>query len=91
MLSVALSVLYLQEALASLDLCASHGVSSDPMPVRNEENRYFFLIFWEIEFLSHNTDVAMFDPNKFKSATILKPAGQISTAAHMPAQLSDVF
>ncbi|XP_029133154.2 proprotein convertase subtilisin/kexin type 4-like [Labrus bergylta] len=28
------------EALASFDLCASHGLSHDPMPVRNEENSH---------------------------------------------------
>lgn len=34
------SVWLLQEALASFDLRASHGLSHDPMPVRDEENRY---------------------------------------------------
>ncbi|KAF0045014.1 hypothetical protein F2P81_001543 [Scophthalmus maximus] len=29
-----------QEALASVDLCASHGPSRDPMPVRDEENSH---------------------------------------------------
>lgn len=33
----------LQEALASFDLRASHGLSHDPMPVRDEENRYWLL------------------------------------------------
>ncbi|XP_035986198.1 proprotein convertase subtilisin/kexin type 5-like [Fundulus heteroclitus] len=28
------------EALASFDLCASHGLSHDPMPVRDEENSH---------------------------------------------------
>ncbi|XP_034553028.1 furin-like protease kpc-1 [Notolabrus celidotus] len=28
------------DALASFDLCASHGLSHDPMPVRNEENSH---------------------------------------------------
>uniref|UniRef100_UPI0037E838A5 proprotein convertase subtilisin/kexin type 4-like n=1 Tax=Semicossyphus pulcher TaxID=241346 RepID=UPI0037E838A5 len=28
------------EALASFDLCASHGLSHDPMPIRNEENSH---------------------------------------------------
>lgn len=32
-------VFELQEASASFDLRASHGLSSDPMPIRDEENR----------------------------------------------------
>ncbi|XP_070690897.1 proprotein convertase subtilisin/kexin type 4-like [Pempheris klunzingeri] len=28
------------EALASVDLCASHGLSHDPMPIRDEENSH---------------------------------------------------
>ena len=35
---VCVCVHVVQEALASVDLLSSHGVSHDPMPIRDEEN-----------------------------------------------------
>lgn len=34
--------LFFQEALASSDVRAVHGLSHDPMPIQNELNRYVF-------------------------------------------------
>ncbi|KAM7420240.1 hypothetical protein PAMA_014780 [Pampus argenteus] len=37
---VVVVVVVVGEALASFDLCASHGLAQDPMPVRDEENSH---------------------------------------------------